>query len=59
LLGDLHAKLGREDIFNPTTGGESLHEISYDNGVRVVNFTTSNTYIYLYIFIYIHTHIFT
>jgi endonuclease/exonuclease/phosphatase family metal-dependent hydrolase len=37
LQGDFNAKVGREDIFKPTTGNESLHEISNDNGVRVVN----------------------
>jgi hypothetical protein len=42
LLGDFNAKVGREDIFKPTIGNESLHEISNDNRVRVVNFTTSN-----------------
>jgi hypothetical protein len=41
LLGDFNAKVGREDIFKPTIGKESLHEISNDNGVRVVNFATS------------------
>jgi exonuclease III len=41
LLGDFNAKVGREDIFKPTTGNESLHEISNDNGVRIVNFPTS------------------
>jgi hypothetical protein len=40
-LGDLNAKVGREGIFKPTIGNESLHEISNDNGVRVVNFATS------------------
>jgi hypothetical protein len=35
LLGDLNAKIGREDIFKPTIGNESSHEISNDNGVRV------------------------
>jgi hypothetical protein len=40
LLGDFNAKVGREDIFKPTIGNESLHEISNDNGVRVVNFAT-------------------
>jgi hypothetical protein len=43
LLGGFYAKTGREDIFKPTIGNESLHEISNDNGVRVVNFTTSKT----------------
>jgi hypothetical protein len=41
LLGDLNAKVGREDIFKPTIGNESLHEISNDNGGRLVNFATS------------------
>jgi hypothetical protein len=41
LLGDFSAKAGRKDIFKPTTGYESLHEIINDNGVRVVNFATS------------------
>jgi hypothetical protein len=36
-----NAKVGREDIFKTTIGNESLHEISNDNGVRVVNFATS------------------
>jgi hypothetical protein len=41
LLGDFNAKVGKEDIFKPTIGNERLHEISNDNGVRVVNFATS------------------
>jgi hypothetical protein len=41
LLGDFYAKVGREDIFKPTIGNESSHEISNDNGVRVVNSATS------------------
>jgi hypothetical protein len=41
LLGDFNAKVGREDIFKPTVGIESLHKISNDNGVRLVNFATS------------------
>jgi hypothetical protein len=40
-LGDFNAKVGREDIFKLTIGNESSHEISNDNGVRVVNFVTS------------------
>jgi hypothetical protein len=40
-LGDFNAKLCREDIFKPTIANESLHEISDDNGVRLVNFATS------------------
>jgi hypothetical protein len=41
LLGDLNAKVRREDIFKMTIGNESLHEIRNDNGVRLVNFATS------------------
>jgi exonuclease III len=45
LLGDFNAKIGREDIFKLTVGNETLHEISNDNGVRVVNFATSKNFI--------------
>jgi hypothetical protein len=45
LLGDFSAKVGMEDIFKPRIGNESLHEISNDNGVRVVNFATSKNLI--------------
>jgi len=38
LLGDFNAKVGRENIFKPTIGNESLHQDSNDNGVRIVNF---------------------
>jgi endonuclease/exonuclease/phosphatase family metal-dependent hydrolase len=41
LLGDLNAKVGRKVIFKLTIGNESLHEISNDNGIRLVNFETS------------------
>jgi hypothetical protein len=45
-IGDISAKVGREDIFKPTIGNESLHKISNDNGVRVVNFATSKNLTY-------------
>jgi len=41
LLGDLNAKVGRENIFKPTIGNESLHQHSNDIGVRIVTFATS------------------
>jgi hypothetical protein len=41
LLGYFNAKVGREDIFKPIIGNESLHEINNDNGIRVVKFATS------------------
>ena len=37
LLGDFNAKVGRENIFKPTIGQESLHQDNNDNGVRLVN----------------------
>jgi hypothetical protein len=40
-LENFNAKVRREDIFKPTIGNESLHEISKDNEVRLVNFATS------------------
>jgi hypothetical protein len=45
LLGDFNAKAGRGDICKLTIGNESLHEMSNDNGVRVVNFATSKNLI--------------
>jgi hypothetical protein len=45
LLGDLNAKVWREDMFKPTIRNESLHEISNDDGVRAVNFSTSKNVI--------------
>jgi hypothetical protein len=45
LSRDFNAKVGREDIFKPTTGNESLHENSNDNGVRILNFDTSKNLI--------------
>jgi len=38
LIGDFNAKVGRENIFKPTIGNESLHQDSNDNGVRIINF---------------------
>ena len=41
LLEDFNSKGGRENIFKPTIGNESLHQDSNDNGVRIVNFAMS------------------
>jgi exonuclease III len=41
LLGDFNAKMEMENIFKLIIGNESLHEVSNDNGVRVVKFATS------------------
>jgi hypothetical protein len=44
-LEDFSVKVGREGIFKPTIRKENLHEISNDNGVRVVNFASSKNLI--------------
>jgi hypothetical protein len=43
LLGDFNAKVGSEDIFKPTIGNESLHEISNDNFATSKNLTVKST----------------
>jgi hypothetical protein len=48
LLGDFNAKVGREDIFKPTIRNENLHEFNNNNGVRVINFTTSKNQLQKY-----------
>jgi hypothetical protein len=34
-------QVGRDGILKPTTGNESVHVMRNDNGVRLVNFSTS------------------
>jgi len=41
LLRDFNSIVGRENIFKPTIGQESLHQDCNDNGVRIVNFATT------------------
>jgi hypothetical protein len=46
LFGDFSANVGRQSIFKSTIGKDSLHEISIDNGVRVLKFATSKNCIF-------------
>jgi len=46
LQGEFNAKVGRENIFKPTIVQESLHQDSNDNGVRLVNFATSQNLVF-------------
>jgi hypothetical protein len=41
LFGDFSAKVGRENIFKPKIGNESLHQDRNGSGVRIVNFSTT------------------
>jgi hypothetical protein len=41
LLGDFNAKVGKKNSFIATIRNGSLHDVTNDNGVRVVNFATS------------------
>jgi len=41
LSGDFNAKGGQENIFEPTTENESLHQVSNDNVIKIINFATS------------------
>jgi len=38
VLGDLNAKCGKETHFFPIIGSESVHDISNDNGLRIISF---------------------
>jgi hypothetical protein len=40
LLGEFNSKAGKENIFKPTIGNESLHQDINDTGVRIVKFAT-------------------
>jgi len=45
LLGDFNAKVVGEKIFKPTIKNESILQDSNDKGVRIVNFTTSKSFV--------------
>jgi len=45
IVGEFDAKDLRENIFKPTIGNVSIHQDSNDNGVKIVNFATSNIFL--------------
>lgn len=42
VIGDMNAKVGKESAFRPVIGNHSLHEVSNDNGTRLVDFASAN-----------------
>ena len=40
ILGDFHAKVGKESIYKPTTGNESLHNET-NNKIKLIQFAIS------------------
>lgn len=42
ILGDFNAKVGQEETYRPAIGLHSLHELSNDNGVRLIDFAILN-----------------
>jgi hypothetical protein len=41
ILGDSNAKVGKESIHKPTTGNESLHNETNNNGIKMIQFVLS------------------
>jgi len=42
VLGDLNAKVGKEEMFRQVTGGHSLHDETNDNGTKLIDFAIGN-----------------
>lgn len=40
VLGDFNAKLGKENIFRTTIGNHSMHDITSENGLRLIDFAS-------------------
>jgi hypothetical protein len=45
ILRDLNAEIGKENIYKPTIGSESLHEITNDNRNKLITFATAKNMI--------------
>jgi len=40
VLGDFNAKLGKKNIFRSIIGNHSLHNITIENGLRLIDFAS-------------------
>jgi len=43
ILGDFNAKVGKENIYKPSTGNESLRMETNNNGIKMIQFATSKS----------------
>ncbi|XP_052903021.1 uncharacterized protein LOC128310418 [Anopheles moucheti] len=41
VIGDFNAQVGREEVYKPTIGSSSTHQLTNDNRLRLVNFASS------------------
>jgi len=41
ILGHFNAKVGKEYTYKPTTGNESLHNETNNNGIKMIQFPIS------------------
>ena len=47
VLEDFNAKIGRENVFQPTVGKFSLHDTTSHNSMRLVDFATAKNHSYV------------